>query len=241
MTNNIRPGDVYKYNCENNQGYGYMIPVRTSAGWDFIDTYHLDFPPIRDDETKDRASIRQVIELGHGEHDGYVSRVTAEFYYENAYFKRTEVPNGLRLLLNLCDYDVASRRECSDYVANDVLYDVPLYHGQHFDWSSGRTLGLCFVRKGAKKSTAHEFRSLISDAYESLVYPCTGVAVTKLGEAKKKLCELEESGLSTQKDADDVFLLAKYIEAIRECIEKLEEIDRKYKERCRDSNGKDSE
>ena len=26
----IRPGDVYEYSCGNNQGYGYMVPVKTS-------------------------------------------------------------------------------------------------------------------------------------------------------------------------------------------------------------------
>ena len=26
---NIRPGDIYKYNCGNNQGYDYMVPVKT--------------------------------------------------------------------------------------------------------------------------------------------------------------------------------------------------------------------
>lgn len=229
----IRPGDVYVYRCDNDQGYGYMVPVRTSSGWDFVDTYHLDFPSAKDGETWDRASIRRIIELGHGEHDGYVSRVTSEFYHTNAYFGRAEVPNGLRLKFNINDYDVASRRECDDYDSGDVIVYVPLYREQHFDWDSGRTLGLCFVRKGAKKSTSHEFRSLISDAYASLVYPCIGIADTKLDEAKEKLRELEESGLSTQKDADDVFRLTKRIGAIRECIEKLAEIDFECEKRRR--------
>lgn len=26
----IRPGDVYEYRCDNDQGYGYMIPVKTT-------------------------------------------------------------------------------------------------------------------------------------------------------------------------------------------------------------------
>ncbi len=37
----IRAGDVYKYRCVNDQGYGYMISVKTSKGWDFIDTYQI--------------------------------------------------------------------------------------------------------------------------------------------------------------------------------------------------------
>ena len=238
----IRPGDVYEYRCGNDQGYGYMVPVKTSSGWDFIDTYHLNFPSMKNGESGDEASIRRIIELGHGEHDGYVSRVTSGFYYENAYFKRTKVPDGLRLLLNIDDYDVVSRRECYDYDSGDVIAYVPLYREQHFDWDSGRTLGLCFVRKGAKKSPAREFRSLISDAYASLVYPCIGIADTKLGEAKEKLRELEESGLSTQKDADDVFRLAKRIGAIRECIEKLAEIDFECEKRRRcEEDGHDTD
>lgn len=88
----IRPGDVYKYSCRNDQGYGYMIPVKTSSGWDFIDTYQLDIPSRKDGETGDDASIRRIIELGHGEHDGYVSRSTSMFYHRNAYLKKTAVP-----------------------------------------------------------------------------------------------------------------------------------------------------
>lgn len=229
----IRPGDVYEYRCDNYQGYGYMVPVKTSSGWDFIDTYQLDIPSRKTGESDDDASIRRIIELGHGEHDGYVSRATSSFYHRNERFRKTTVPCDLRLAFNLNDYEAASRRECADYDSGDVIVYVPLYREQHFDWGSGRTLGLCFVRKGAKKSTSHEFRSLISDAYASLVYPCIGIADTKLDEAKEKLRELEESGLSTQKDADDVFLLTKRIGAIRECIEKLAEIDFECEKRRR--------
>lgn len=224
----IRPGDVYEYRCGNDQGYGYMVPVKTSSGWDFIDTYHLDSPWMKDGEKKDEASIRRIIELGHGEHDGYVARATSSFYHTNAYFGRSKVPNSLRLKFNISDYDVVSRRECNDYDSGDVIVYVPLYREQHFDWDSGRTLGLCFVRKGAKKSPVHEFRSLIADAYSSIVEPSTGIAHYRLGEVKKKLRELEESGLSTREDEDSVYRLSKRIDAIDECVGKLREIDREY-------------
>lgn len=237
----IRPGDVYEYRCDNSQGYGYMIPVKTSNGWDFIDTYQIGSPWQKDGETKDNASIRQIIELGTREHDGYVSSVTSSFYHCNARLGRAEVPHDLRLLLNLNDYDVVSRRECDDYDSGDVIIYVPLYCEQHFDWDSGRTLGLCFVRKDAKKSTAHEFRSLIADAYASLVYPRIGIADIKLDEAKEKLRELEDSGLSTRRDEDTVFRLSKYIEAIGECIERLREIDQDCEAHHRYSGSTDEE
>lgn len=237
----IRPGDVYEYSCINNQGYGYMVPVKTSDGWDFIDTYHLDIPFQKDGETRDRASIRRIIELGHGEHDGYVTRVTSSFYHTNAYFGRAEVPNGLRLLFNLDDYDVATRRECYDYDSGDVIAFVPLYREQHFDWGSGRTLGLCFVREGAKKSPVNEFRSLLADAYSSIVEPSIGTAHFRFDEVKKKLRELDGAGLSTQRDKDDVSRLAKRIEVIDECIGKLREIDRECEKQRRDSCSTDEE
>lgn len=101
----IRPGDVYEYSCCNDQGYGYMIPVKTSGGWDFIDTYQLGIPWSKDGETSDDASIRRIIELGHGEHDGYVSNQTSMFYHRNAYFGKAAVPRGLRLAFNLNDYN----------------------------------------------------------------------------------------------------------------------------------------
>lgn len=43
----IRPGDVYEYSCCNDQGYGYMIPVKTSGGWDYIDTYQLAYHGVK--------------------------------------------------------------------------------------------------------------------------------------------------------------------------------------------------
>lgn len=222
----IMPGDVYEYRCNNYQGYGYMIPVKTSRGWDFIDTYHLGVPFRKDGETGDDASIRQIIELGHGEHDEYVSRVTSIFCHRNAHLARTAVPYGLRLMFNLNDYNAASSRECENYDGNDVVYYVPLYREQHHNWRSGRTLGLCFVRKDAEKNHINEFRSLLSEASSSIVEPRVSVADHLLGEVEKKLRELKGFGLSTQGDEDAVSRLAKRIEIINKCVEDPREIER---------------
>lgn len=224
--NLIMPGDVYECSCGNDQGYGYMIPVKTSKGWDFIDTYQLDIPWRKDGETGDDASIRRIIELGHGEHDEYVSRVTSIFCHRNALLARTTVPYGLRLMFNLNDYNAASRRECEDYDDNDVVYYVPLYREQHYSWNLGRTLGLCFVRKDAEKSPVAEFRSLLSEAYSSIVEPRVSVADCLLGKVEKKLRELKDLGLSTQEDEGAVSRLAKRIEIISKCAGDLREIER---------------
>ena len=226
----IMPGDVYEYSCSNDQGYGYMVPVKTSNGWDFIDTYQLGIPFRKPDETKDDASIRRIIELGSSEHDGYVGRTTSSFYHHNVCFGRVEVPDGLRLLLNLNDYNVMSRRGCDDYDACDVAYHVPLYREQNYNWNYGRALGLCFVRKGAEKSPVNEFRSLFSEASRSIVEPRASVAACLFGDVEKKLRELEGLGLSTQGDEDAVSRLAKRIEIIDKCAEDLREIDRERME-----------
>ena len=228
--NPIMPGDVYKYNCGNGQGYGYMIPVKTSNGWDFIDTYQLDAPWPEDGETKDEASIRRIIELGNGEHDGYVSRATSSFYHSNARFGRTEVPYDLRLAFNLNDYDVVSRRECDNYDSDDVILFVPLYFEQHYRWDYGKTFGLCFVREDAEKSPVNEFRSLLAEASSSIVKPYAETAASLLSEVEEKLRELEGLGLSTQGDEDAVSRLAKRIEIIDKCAEDLREIDRERME-----------
>ena len=222
----IKPGDVYEYRCDNNQGYGYMIPVKTSNGWDFIDTYQLDSPLLKDGETKDEASIRQIIELGNGEHDGYVNRATSSFYHSNALFGKVEVPYDLRLAFNLNDYDVVSRRECDDYDSDDVILFVPLYFEQHYSWDYGKTFGLCFVRKDAEKSLVNEFRSLLAEASSSIVKPYAETAAFLLGEVEEKLHELDGAGKSTQRDKDAVSRLAKRIEIIGKCAEDLREIDR---------------
>lgn len=237
----IRPGDVYEYSCGNDQGYGYMVPVKTSRGWDFIDTYHLDIPLRRPGESGDAASIRRIIELGHDEHDGYVGRVTSMFYHHNAYFGRTTVPGDLHLAFNLNDYSATSYRECEDYDDNDVVYYVPLYREQHYSWNLGRTLGLCFVRKDAEKSHVNEFRSLLSEAFSSIVEPRAVTADYLFGKVEKKFHELEDLGLSTQRDEDDVFYLAKRIEIIKKCDKELREIDREHMAQRRDSDGTDEE
>lgn len=229
----IRPGDVYEYSCGNDQGYGYMIPVKTSKGWDFIDTYHLGIPCRKDGETSDDASIRRIIELGHGEHDGYVSETTSMFYHRNAYFGKAAVPYGLRLAFNLNDYDATSSRKCEDYNDSDVVCYVPLYREQHYSWNYGRTLGLCFVRKGAEKDRVNEFRSLLGEASESIVSPYVGRADLLLSGIKEKLNELECLGLATQRDEDDVSYLAKRIEIIGRCTKELEKVNReRIAQRC---------
>lgn len=221
----IKPGDVYKYRCSNNQGYGYMVPVKTSSGWDFIDTYQLGIPSRKTGESGDDASIRRIIELGHGEHDGYVSRATSSFYHRNARFGKTTVPCDLRLEFNLNDYDVVSSRECDDYDCGDVVKFVPLYFEQHYNWDSGMALGLCFVRKGAKKSPVAEFRSLLEEASRSIVEPYAGIAAFLLGKVEEKLHELDGAGQSTQRDKDAVSRLAKRVGIIEKCTEELRAVD----------------
>lgn len=57
-----------------------------------------------------------------------------------------------------------------------------------------------------------------------------------MGEIEKKLCVLEDFGLSTQEDEDAVFRLAKRIEIINKCVEDLREIDRERMTQRRDSD-----
>lgn len=194
----IAPGDVYKYRCYNDQGYGYMIPVKTSIGWDFIDTYHLDIPWTNKGEIDVDASIRRINELGRGEHDRFVRRTASNFYSKNVLYDAQEVPSDLQFMFNLNDYEPLPHRECSDYDVDDTIMFVPLYREQNFNWDSGIALGLCFVRKGAKKSQVNEFRNLLSEANNSITEPQADNAAFLLGEIKKKLRELENAGLWCQ-------------------------------------------
>lgn len=220
--NGIRPGDVYAYRCDNHQGYGIMVPVKTSRGWDFIDTYHLGSPTMKPGETLDEASVREIIELGNGEHDGYVSRVVSNFYHQNAIFHCEEVPSRLTLLFNVSDYDVIPRRKARDFDDDDVAICIPMYREQHFDWSSGRTLGLCFVRKGAVRSLAREFNSLCVDAWQQLTMPSVGMAAEFLEKAQDKLGELEASGLASHGVEARVLEIKSCIRAIEECRDEID-------------------
>lgn len=220
--NRSRPGDVYAYRCDNDQGYGIMVPVKTSRGWDFIDTYHLHSPSMKLGETLDEASVREIIELGTGEYDGYVSRVVSNFYHANAIFHCEEVPSRLTLLFNVSDYDIISRREARDFDDDDVAICIPMYREQHFDWGSGRTLGLCFVRKGAVRSLAREFNSLCNDAWQQLTMPSVGIAAGFLEKAQDKLRELEASGLASRGDEARVLEIKACIRAIEECRDEID-------------------
>ena len=218
----IRPGDVYTYNCDNDQGYGIMVPVKTSSGWDLIDTYHLDFPTRTHGETDSAASVRRIAELGNGEHDGYVREKACNFYHRNARYGAREVPSELQLLLNLGDYDVATRRKCRDYDDDDVVIDVPLYREQHFDWDSGVTRGLCFVRKGAARSLAKEFNSMCVDAWQQLTMPSVGMAAQFVEKAHAKLREIEAAGIDAGNGKTRLLEIVMCINAIRECRDEID-------------------
>ena len=218
----IRPGDIYAYRRENDQGYGIMVPVKTSDGWDFIDTYHLSTPSCKPGETLDEASVREITELGSGEYDGYVGRVVSNFYHKNAIFNCKTVPSRLTLMFNVNDYDIISRREARDFDDDDVAIFVPMYREQHFDWDSGRTLGLCFVRKGAARSLAREFYFLCVDAWQELTMPGVGMAEEFLEKAQDKLRELEASGLAAQSDKARVLEIKMCIKAIEECRDEID-------------------
>lgn len=240
----IRPGDVYKYSCGNDQGYGYMVPVKTSDGWDFIDTYQLDFPSMKPDETSDEASVRNIIELGISEHDGYVRRMVYNFYHKNAIFCCKTVPSHLVLVFNVSDYDIVSRRRCEDYDCADVVMDVPLYREQHFDWTSGLVRGLCFVRKGAVKSRINEYRSLLREASSLIISPDASGASSLLGKIEKRLYEIKSVGLSTPQDELEFAFLVRRTEIINKCVEDLREVSKDYLVRLRifDSmNGEETE
>ena len=237
----IAPGNVYKYCCDNDQGYGYMVPVRTSDGWDFIDTYHLDIPMMKTGETSDEASVRRITELGFGEHDGYVRDCLRNFYYCNAYFHNKEVPRNLTLMFNVNDYDITSRRNASDFDDDNVVMDVPMYMEQHFDWNSGKTLGLCFVRKGAEKSQTKEFRNLLNEANNLIVKPSAESASFLLEEAKKKLNELENAGLSTPQDELEFDFLVRKTEIINKCAEDLKKAFGDHLTQIRNSDSLDKE
>ena len=224
----ILPGNVYKYCCDNDQGYGYMVPVRTSDGWDFVDTYHLDIPVMKPGETSDEASARRIVELGLGEHDGYVSCRVSDFYYRNAFLRRKTVPRHLTLAFNLNRYDIVSQRTASDFYDCDIAMDVPLYRGQNFDWESGIARGLCFVRKGASTSVRHEFENACNDAMRSIVAPSSKMAAEFIGSATEMLRELEDRGLATPRDTAYLSHIARYERIISECCEDIARENDRY-------------
>lgn len=224
----ILPGNVYEYHCDNDQGYGYMVPVRTSDGWDFVDTYHLDIPVMKLGETSDEASVRRITELGLGEHDGYVNCRLSDYYHHNASLHNRSVPCGLTLAFNVNDYDVVPQRRVRDFDDDDVVMNVPMYREQHFDWDSGTARGLCFVRKGASTSVRHEFENACNDAMRSIVAPSSKMAAEFIGSATARLRELEDRGLATPRDRAYLSHIARRERIISKCCEDLSNEIREY-------------
>ena len=223
------PGDVYEYTCGNDQGYGYMVPVKTSKGWDFIDTYHLGTPLFKSCmKSYDEASVAQVMELALEEHDIFVRRRVFDFYHRNAFLGRETVPDELSFLFSLNDYRIASRRECRDYEPEDTILNVPLYREQRFDWDSGRALGLCFVRCDADKSLRREFGSLLEEAEASLPFVSALLAAEPLEKAAKKLDEMRAGGLATGKDEEKLARIKEKTDIISRCAEELRAVDAKH-------------
>lgn len=125
-------------------------------------------------------------------------------------------------MFNVSDYDIISRREARDFDDDDVAIFIPMYREQHFDWDSGRTLGLCFVRKGAERSLAREFYFLCVDAWQELIMPGAGMAEEFLAKAQAKLKELEESGVASQGDKARVLEIKMCIGAIEKCRDEID-------------------
>ena len=213
----LRPGDIFAHNWGNDQSYGVCVPVRTSRGWDLIDTYQIDHVCMRGGETADEASIRRVIELAKTEHDHYVRRRTYEFYHHNGLTDITGPRRDFTLICNLTEMRVVSDREAEDYDPKDVVRHVPLYNEQHFAWSLGRTMGLTLVCRDAAPSEHHTLRALISDAHE----PETPYVTRSLNLLEDKIrplaARMRAEGRLTTYEELELSYLEDRLEALRTC------------------------
>lgn len=213
----LRPGDIFAHNWGNDQSYGVCVPVRTSRGWDLIDTYQIDHVCMRGGETADEASIRRVIELAETEHDHYVCRRTYEFYHHNGLTDITGPRSDFTLICNLTEMRIITDREAEDYDPKDVVCRVPLYNEQHFSWSLGRTMGLTLVRRDAEPSDHRTLRALISDAHE----PKTPYVMRSLNlledEIRPLAARMRAEGRLTPYEELDLAYLEDRLEALRTC------------------------
>lgn len=229
----VRAGDVYEYTAHNHQAYGYMIPVKTSKGWDLVDTYHLDSPGMRGDERGCDAAIRRIVELGESDHDGYVTRATSNFYHRN-HRVNPGSDSSLELVCNLTEFRPTYRdRDCHDYADIDVIMHVPLYREQNFSWSLGRTMGTNLIRKGAEPDPTKIYDALIADAFDSMQAPSICGARNRLESACKQLDKLKERGLATERMIADCDFAAAYLAELERCDRAVQNIRASHQERMR--------
>lgn len=226
----VRPGDIYQHHFGNDQSYGYSIPVKTSRGWDLIDTYQLSSPSWQNGEGSDKASVRRIIELASTEHDFYAPRCASNFYHQNITRNVTCPLESYVLVCNLNDFNISSDREAADYDPDDVLKHIPLYFEQHYSWNLGHTLGLTFVKKDAQPKSEQKLKAFINDINDTCdMMPSARNAQYILEHDVRPLIQsMTESGQLSDRDRLRYELTCKRVEAIDACNKAISQARSEY-------------
>ena len=198
-------GAVYRRrNCDNrnDQHYYCYIPVAIkdkngTLSYRMVDTYETPRPSSRVNETEYETKIRFLEQANCGETSWSIFYGSSNYYYQNHYsLNSLELDeNEWEMIADLHEYKIVSDDEAREYLEEDLLMCIPLWHEDSFRWSNG-CVGRCFVKKDAKKDGWKIYSKCLDDndfhftsdyRLNTLEKTCKDVlANMKLGYGKKK-------------------------------------------------------
>lgn len=215
----VRPGDIFAHHFGNDQSYGVSIPIKTSTGWDLLDTYQVSSPSYKRDESGIDAAIRRINELAESEHDGYARRCAYNYYHHNVLTQVTEPRKDYTLICNLNDYRGTYRdREAHDYDDDDVIWHIPLYWEQNFSWNLGRTMGTTLIRKDAKPSDEKKFHAIVADIIDDAPIPYLHSAKQNLERLTSIVDGMRDRGELTELLQVQYTWICERVRVLDECI-----------------------
>ena len=135
------------------QRYEYWIPAVANGNIYMVNTYQIENVP----HGVTQESFEKIADIFAGAGDGGSSIVhSSSGYYYQSRTKLSEENVGLfEFVADLRDYKVISEREANDYLEEDILENVRLYHEHAYPY------GITLVKKNAVKNVSKQITAII--------------------------------------------------------------------------------
>lgn len=215
----------------NDQCYCLAVPVMDEDGnlW-MQDTYQLERPSRKNNETITDAAIREICSFGEGYNGWCVRRARSNYYYKNQMEIMTEDDlSHFELICDMHDYRYLEPWEdYRDYKPEDIVHRAILYNEHGFNWDYG-TCGVILVRKNAEKDPVRMLKRATQNVYSDFKWPNGSWRIKDLDEEEKRC--IDDGSLTEElaKMVEAARILDGKLKEMREEFEKLyNSIDRKY-------------
>ena len=151
-------GGVYRRKWgtpRNDQSYGLYIPViklRDDGiiGYRMVDTHMVRNPCWGKTDMEKRLWYLE--QANRGETSGMIYYGPSNYYYSNYFELNSDElnENEWELVIDLHDCKIVDDRDANEYLEQDVVRYLPLWHEDNYRWSSGG-VGCNYVKKNAQK------------------------------------------------------------------------------------------